>query len=163
MFKALLGSTLTASLIIVVYFIVPMTLSLEFGGLLALLGGLALVAALLAWQIRNILVSPYPVLRGVASLVVTVPLFVVVFATIYYLSAQLQPDGWSEPLTRLDAVYYTVTVFATVGFGDITAVSQTARAMTTFQMVAGIALVGVIARVVVGAVQFSLRRRESAE
>jgi hypothetical protein len=69
------------------------------------------------------------------------------------------PQQFSEPLTRLDAAYFTVTVFATVGFGDITAVSETARAVVTVQMLGGLVLVGLIARVVVGAVQEARTRR----
>jgi hypothetical protein len=59
---------------------------------------------------------------------------------------------FSEPLTRLDAMYFTVTVFATVGFGDITAVSAGARAIATVQMVGDLVLVGLIARAIVDAV-----------
>ena len=63
-------------------------------------------------------------------------------------------------MTRLDSMYFTVTVFATVGFGDITAVSQGARAVTTVQMMGGLVLVGLIARVIVGAVQVGRSRRD---
>ena len=41
-----------------------------------------------------------------------------------------QAGTFTEPLTRTDAQYFTVTIFATVGFGDITAVTQTARVVT---------------------------------
>jgi hypothetical protein len=36
-------------------------------------------------------------------------------------------------LTRTDALYFTVTVFSTVGFGDITAKTETARLVVTGQ------------------------------
>jgi voltage-gated potassium channel len=35
--------------------------------------------------------------------------------------AKLAPHSIGAPLTRTDALYFTVTVFSTVGFGDITA------------------------------------------
>ena len=114
---------------------------------------------MLAWHVRLVLVSPFPAVRAATALILTVPLFLVVFATIYVLLATADAGSFSEPMTRFDALYYTVTVFATVGFGDITAVSQTARAVTTLQMVAGLTLVGVIARFVVGAVELNWRRR----
>ena len=56
-------------------------------------------------------------------------------------------------------MYFTVTVFATVGFGDITAVTETARGVVIVQMLLGLVLVGVIARVIFGAVQEGRRRQ----
>jgi hypothetical protein len=150
---------MTALVIVVAYFTLPMTNLMALGSLVVLVGGLGLVGLLLGWQVRIILVSPYPAARAVAALVVAVPLFLAVFATIYCLIAMARPESWSEPLTRLDAMYYTITVFATVGFGDVTAVSQVARAVTSVQMMSGLVLVGVIARFVVGAAQLNLRRQ----
>ena len=37
----------------------------------------------------------------------------------------------------MDALYFTTVTFATVGFGDITPVSQLARGVVTVQMIAG--------------------------
>ncbi len=158
--RALVGSLTTALVIVVAYFNLPMTNVMALGSLVVLVGGLSLVAALLGWQIHTILVTPFPAARAVAALVVAVPLFLAVFATIYSLMAMARPESWSEPLTRLDAMYYTITVFATVGFGDVTAVSQAARAVTSVQMISGLVLVGVIARFVVGAAQLNLRRQQ---
>ena len=159
--RALLRSLLTGVAIVVAYFTLPMTAPFAVGDVAALTAGLAAVAALLTWQIHRILISEYPLARAVGALVVCVPMFVVVFATIYFVMSQTDPASWSEPLTRLDAAYFTITVFATVGFGDVTPVSQAARAVTTVQMLAGLTLVGVIARVVVGAVE--LRHRQNRE
>lgn len=154
-----LRSALVALIIVTGYFLVPMSGRIELNGIVAVLGALAMVAALLAWQIRGILRSPYPGATAVGGLMVSVPLFLVTFASVYFVMAFRDPDSWSEPLTKLDALYFTVTVFATVGFGDIHAVSQMARAAATLQMVGGLVLVGVIARVVVAAVQEGRRRQ----
>ena len=156
--RALVRSFLVAVAILLAYFLLPMTSAVALGGALTLAGGLVTVAVVLVWHIRMILVAPYPAARAVSALVVTVPLFLVVFATIYHLMSLADRTQWSEPLTRLDALYFTVTVLATVGFGDITPVSQTARTVTLVQMIAGLTLVGVIARVVVGAVHINWRR-----
>ena len=45
-------------------------------------------------------------------------------------------SSFSEPLNRTDALYFTTSTFATVGFGDITPVSQLARAVVSVQMIA---------------------------
>lgn len=156
--RSLVQSLLIAVLLVVAYFLLPMTSGTRAGGLVALVAGLLVVVLVLAWHVRLILVAPYPAARAVAALVVTVPLFLVVFSTIYYLMGVEDASVWSEPLTRMDALYFTVTIFVTVGFGDITAISQAARVMVTVQMMTGLTLVGVIARVVVGAVQVNWRR-----
>ena len=57
------------------------------------------------------------------------------------------------PLTRTDSLYFTVTVFATVGFGDITATSQTGRLLVTAQMILDLIVLGLGIRVFLGAVQ----------
>jgi hypothetical protein len=153
-------SALVSTGLIVAYFVLPMSGARGLGGFAWLVGGLLVVGALLGWQVRDVLRSPYPAMTAVGGLVVTVPLFLLLFASLYYVMGGQDPDSFSEPLTKLDAVYFTVTVFATVGFGDIHAVSQAARAATTLQMVSGLVLVGVIARVVVGAIQESRRRQQ---
>ena len=47
--------------------------------------------------------------------------------------------SFTQPLTRTDALYFTVTVFSTVGFGDITAKSEAARIVLIVQMLADLA------------------------
>ena len=64
------------------------------------------------------------------------PLFLLIFAAVYELLSGTDPHAFSETLSRTDSLYFVVTVFATVGFGDITAVSQSARVIVTVQMVA---------------------------
>ena len=157
--QAVLRSLAVSVIIVVGYFVLPMNGSLALSDVVTLVVGLLLVAVALAWQIRAILESAYPAARAVEALLVTVPLFLVVFSTVYFLIGQSGPSSWTQPLTRLDALYFTVTVFATVGFGDITAVSSTARVAVIVQMLAGLVLVGVIARLVVGAVHVSWERK----
>ncbi len=88
-----------------------------------------------------------------------VPLLMVVFAATYCtVSAQL-PESFTEPLGRTDGLYFTVTVFATVGFGDITPVTELARVLVMTQMLVGLLAVGVIAKVLFGAVQIAESRQ----
>jgi voltage-gated potassium channel len=62
-------------------------------------------------------------------------------------------------MTRLDALCFTVTTFATVGFGDISPHSQIARPVALARMVCGLILVGVIAKLLFGIAQESDHRR----
>ena len=54
---------------------------------------------------------------------------------------------------RTDSLYFTVTVFATVGFGDITATSQVARIVVIAQMILDLLVLGLVVKVFVGAVE----------
>ena len=54
-------------------------------------------------------------------------------------------------LTRTDALYFTVTVFTTVGFGDIVATTQLVRLVVTAQMILDLGVLGLGIRVFLGA------------
>ncbi|WP_165555632.1 potassium channel family protein [Kribbella pittospori] len=155
---SLLRSLLVSSVIIVGYFVLPMRL--DSSAVVGLVLGLTFVAVVLAWQIRDIARSPYPRIRAIGSLATSLPLFLAVFATTYFLIARADPANFSEPLSRLDAAYFTVTVFATVGFGDIVAVTSLARTITIVQMIGDLVVVGLVARTLLGAVQHNLSHRE---
>jgi voltage-gated potassium channel len=157
----LVRSVVVSVTVMVAYFTLPFTAAFGAGSAAVLVGGLLVVAALLVWQIRAIQVSPYPRAKGVETVALISPLFFVVFATTYHVMATVDTTAWSEPLTRLDALYFTITVFATVGFGDIHALSQTARGIVTVQMVANLALIGLVTKVIVQAVQTGLARRQT--
>jgi len=121
---------------------------------------LAALVLVLVWQIRSVGRSPHPVLRGVESLVVTVPLLVLTFAATYVVVDHNSPGSFSEALSRLDAAYFSVTVLATVGFGDITPLTEAARSLVMAQMLVDLAFVGLVAKVLVGAVR---RRRDEMQ
>ena len=120
---------------------------------------LALVLVL-GWQIRAVGRSPHPVLRGVEAVVVTVPLLALTFAATYVVVDHNSPGSFTESLSRLDAAYLAVTVLATVGFGDITPVTELARSLVMAQMLVDLAFVGLVAKVLVGAVR---RRRDEIQ
>lgn len=62
-------------------------------------------------------------------------------------------------MTRTDALYFTVTVFTTVGFGDITATSQLTRRLVTIQMILDLLIVGLGIRVLLSAVERGRQRQ----
>ena len=67
--------------------------------------------------------------------------------------ATISASNFSEHLSRTDALYFTVTVFSTVGFGDITAKTEAARLVVTGQMIADLVTIGLAVKVIVGAVK----------
>lgn len=154
-------SGLVSTVVIVCYFTLPLSSNITTGTGFTLAVGLSAVTVLLVWHLRSIILSPYPRARAVAAIATTIPLFLVVFATTHYAMSRTEPGSFSEPLSRLDAAYFTMTVFATVGFGDIVPVSSAARVTTTLQMVGDVIVVGFVAQVIVGAMRQGLRRREA--
>ncbi|MGW1543008.1 potassium channel family protein [Streptomyces sp. NPDC002309] len=153
------GSVITAGLV-TAYFLIPME-NVDAETVAWLVCGLLAVVVVFSWEIRTIVRSPHPRLKAVEALAATVPLFLLLFASAYYLLGRSCPAAFSEPLTRTDALYFALTTFATVGYGDITARSQTGRVLAMLQMTGGLLLVGVAARVLAGAVQAGLAQRRS--
>jgi voltage-gated potassium channel len=113
----------------------------------------ALLAVVVITQIMAVTRSPYPRLRAVEAVAACVPLLIVLFAATYFAMDQADASSFNEAISRTDAVYLTVTVFASVGFGDIVATSESARLAVTVQMIVNMLLIGVIAKVLFGAVQ----------
>ncbi|MBQ0885610.1 two pore domain potassium channel family protein [Streptomyces sp. RM72] len=145
--------------LVTAYYLLPLDERLTAGTSVLLVCGLLVVLVVFCWEVRAIARSPHPRLRAVEGLAATLVLFLVLFAGSYYLLDRSAPGSFSEPLNRTDALYFTLTTFATVGFGDITARSQTGRVLTMVQMAGGLLLVGVAARVLASAVQAGLNRR----
>ncbi|MFD9358371.1 potassium channel family protein [Streptomyces sp. NPDC060031] len=155
----LLRSAGSAALLTALYYLAPLDRGFDDVTLVLLVVGLALFGSLVAWEITAISHAEHPRLRAIGALATALPLFLLLFSATYFLLAKEVPDSFSESLNRTDALYFTVTVFATVGFGDIAPVTQVARALTTAQMILDLILVGVIAKVLFSAVRIGVRRR----
>lgn len=158
----LLRSAASVILLTALFYLAPLDLGFGVLTVALLVLGLALFGGLVAWQIAAITHAEYPRLRALEALATAVPLFLLLFAASYFLLAEEVPESFSEPLSRTDALYFTVTVFATVGFGDIAPATEAGRALTTVQMIADLIVVGVIAKVLFGAVRIGVRRRGRA-
>ena len=158
---ALLRAALTATVLVVLYYSVPVTGAMDASAVALLLGGLLVFAVVITWQIRAIVESSYPGLRAVEALASAIPLFLLLFALVYFKMADLQAQAFSEPLNRTDSLYFTITVFSTVGFGDITPLTQPARIVTMVQMLGDLVVVGLVLQVMLGAVKAGRRRREA--
>ena len=159
MLRALSRAAVTVTLLVVLYYLLPMNRKVDSATIALLVVGLLGFVVLVAWQVRGIVRSDYPAVKAVEALAASVPLFLLLFASTYFLMARADAGTFTEPLTRTDALYFTVTVFATVGFGDIAAVTQTARIVTTVQMLADLLVLGLLLRLVLTAVQRSQQRR----
>ena len=150
------GST---TALVVIYYLLPLNRSSTTVAATMLIIGLVALAGLLVYQVRAITRSRFPLLRGVEALATSIPLFLLLFAATYVVLATISASSFSQPLSRTDAIYFTVTVFATVGFGDITAKTEVARLVVTGQMIADLIALGLGVRVLLSAVQRGRQRQ----
>lgn len=152
---------MTATLLVAAYYLLPMDSAFTVTTVIVLVGGVVAVAVLLSWQIYTITLSPRPGLKAMEAMAVTAPLFVLLYATACFLLEHSASGSFSEPLSRTDALYFAMTVFSTVGFGDITARSESARLLTTGQITLNLLLLSVAARLLASAVQRGRRTPRS--
>jgi voltage-gated potassium channel len=161
--RLLLGAAVEAlaitTLLAVLYYTLPLDDRSEARTLIQLVIGLLVLVGIVAWQVRAIIASEFPRMRMLRAVFVAVPFYVFIFAATYYLIAQPGGTDFGEPLSRSDALYFTVTVLSTVGFGDIAPQSELARLVVTVQMVANLILIGLGLRTLLGAAELGLRRR----
>lgn len=155
---ALARSLSIATALTVAYFSLPLEHLARVPFTAIIVSGVVILAVVTFHQVRSIIRSPHPAIRAMEALALTVPLFLLLFAVTYFLMSQTDPGSFNlSGLTRSDTLYFTVTVFATVGFGDIVATSHTARSLVTVQMVLDLILLGAVVRVFVEAVRMARR------
>ena len=142
----------------VLYFVLPGKGYSGWRELGRVAAAVVIVGLVFVLQTRRVASAAIPELRAVQALGIVLPLFLVAFASIYLSVSNAAVHSFSEPLDHITSMYFTVTVFATVGFGDITAVSHTARVIATIQMILDLAILGFSARVIFGVARKSFDR-----
>ena len=158
-FRAVLRGLVVTTVLVVLYYLLPLDQPWDTGTAVRLLIGLLVFVGVTVWQVRAITGSRYPGLRAAEALGLIIPFYLLLFASTYFVMERASAANFTQPLTRTDALYFSVTVFTTVGFGDITAKSETARVVLIVQMLADLALLGAGARVLLGAVRRGQQRR----
>lgn len=162
---SVLRMVVTVALLLALYAALPDTTSKQevLDGLPLFLGALLVFVVAFAWQIIRIRKSRHPGLRAVEAGVVSLVVFLVVFSSVYLIWDAQTPGSFSEPLQHVKAMYFTVTVFATVGFGDITPTTDPTRIIVSLQMLADLVFIGVAVRILVQVAQRAAKQRTSAQ
>ena len=155
---ATLRTVATVALVVLIYYLVPMNKALDASTVIELALGALLFLAVVAVQVWRTSQSDYPTIRAVESLAFTIPVYVLLFATIYFLVNRADTASFGTPLSRTDTMYFSTTVLTTVGFGDISAKTETARVIATCQMMLDLVIVGLVARLIVNAIKVSRTR-----
>jgi voltage-gated potassium channel len=159
--RTLFRSLASAFLLLALYYLAPIQDLQGVHPAVSLTVEVAILAVVIVLQVRAITRSRYPGLKAVEALSLTAPLFLVMYATAYVVLALDSAANFNtHTLSRTDSLYFTLTVFSTVGFGDITAASQSARVLVMVQMVLDLVILGLGVQAFRGAV--SVGRQRSA-
>lgn len=157
----LTGTRMLGSLVAVmtIYYLLPVRLDDRASDLPWLLLNVALFAVLVAAQLPLIGRSRHPRLRAIEAMTLSIVIFLALFAR-FYLSADAgDPEAFSQRLDRTTALYFTITVFATVGFGDIVAQTQATKVLVSVQMLLDLVVLGLVVRMLLGAGRRAVQRR----
>jgi voltage-gated potassium channel len=138
------------------YYLVPFDDLTGRESLIRLVIGIAAFIVVLALQLHGVKRAEVPGLRAIQALGVTIPLFLVVFAIVYLSMSQSSTTHFSEPLDHTGALYLVITVFSTVGVGDITPESNGARILISVQMLLDLIVLGAVVRLLVSAAKSGL-------
>lgn len=154
MLRVLLRTTTTLVLLTVGYFALPFALD---WGEPALFAQLALSAVALGGlfflfrrQVRSSLQLRSMPYARVEWLLSGLYLIILVFALTYAVIAVNAPDQFVEMSNRMDALYFSVTLMATVGFGDVHPAGDFARALVTAHMLFNLIYIGTAVRLLTG-------------
>ena len=160
-FEAVVRTVATIALVLALYFLLPLGGGTSVEKVIKLTLGALALTGIIIWQVRQIIRSNHPVGRAVEALAFSVPLYMLLFATTYFVMAHANPTAFGAPVSRTDAMYFSSTVFTTVGFGDITPKGEAAHLVVTAQMWLDLVFLGLVLRVVTQAITHSQQRRAS--
>jgi presenilin-like A22 family membrane protease len=158
----LLRALASIIVLVVLYYVLPVDHPSDAKAVVAIVAGILGVALVVWWQVNAILKADHPGLKAVEALAIIAPLFLLLYAIAYYLIERATPASFGQSLSRTDALYFTVTTFTTVGYGDIAAKTQGARIMVTFQMLIDLIILGVAVKAIFQAAQQGRQRRPAA-
>jgi voltage-gated potassium channel len=118
------------------------------------------LVVVMLFQARQISRSELPELRAIEGLAILIALFLVVFSTVYLTLSTNTPGTFSQGLDHTRALYFTITVFSTVGFGDITPRTDPARLIVAAQMLLDLVIIGAVVRLLFSRARSGLERRD---
>jgi voltage-gated potassium channel len=145
------------------YFALPIGRESGLRALIRLGTDIALVSAVVFWQLRRISQALLPELRSIEGLGVIIAVFLVAFSSTYLAMSHQTATTFTMNLDHIKALYFTITVFSTVGFGDITPRTDVARLVVAGQMLLDLVLIGAVVRIIFSAARNRVGGSNGAE
>lgn len=144
-----LRSVATLACILLIYYGLPLRWGADAGrvgdviGLVLFIVGMIGVVWLLRQQVRRFIRVRGE--RGQVLALLSALYVVVMFFALFYYMLEINSPGQFDGLeTRTDSLYFTIVTLGTVGYGDIHAVGQVARAATMIQVVFDLVVIGTL-------------------
>jgi voltage-gated potassium channel len=153
----------SAVLLVVLYYVFPIEHRAHQSVALRLSAALIIFGIVLAVEVRQIANHDHPMLRAGVAMSTIIPFFLVLFAWIYLTMSTSSPAAFGAQLNRTSALYFTITVFSTVGFGDITPKTDPARIVAMVQMLSDLAVLAVVVRLILGAATRGMARLKQSD
>ncbi len=157
--RTALRAFLTFAVLVAIYYLAPIPNRSHPTATPHVVVALAFFAAVVSIEVRQIMRSDQPMLRATVAMATLLPLFLILFSWIYLVMSQSNLPAFGTHLTRTSALYFTTTVFSTVGFGDITAKTDPARLVVTVQMLADLVVIAVVVKLLLGAASRGQQRK----
>jgi hypothetical protein len=140
-----------------VYFLIPSRVGGHLGNwafVVAFTGGLVVVSGVILGQLRRYGRARSRTNASIAGLVLALYVSVLFFAKVYDSLAVSRPGALVGLGTKIDALYFSLAIASTTGFGDVHAVGQLARMVVIVQMAFNVGFLGValaaVRRIVIG-------------
>jgi voltage-gated potassium channel len=158
-----LGTLAFVVIATVVYFVIPVPGRMRESSWEVLFGlGLLVLALLIVLRIRTLLRATAD--ARIRGLVVVLSCAVLFFAWADVALAKI-PGEFDDLHTKIDAIYFCVSTLATVGFGDVHAAGQLARAAETLQVLFNLVFLGTAFTFVTGVLRLRVQatRQQAAQ
>lgn len=159
LWSAVVRPPLTILVFGLAYFLLPWTGHERIGAYVA--AGVVFVAVIVAatWQVRRLVRSDTPKVQAIEAFMTILPVYLLGCAAVNVVISTNNPGAFSESLSRMSGLYFTLSVFSTVGFGDIVALTDGARAAISIEIVANLVLVGLGIKVIMAVVTWLKTKR----
>ena len=151
------GSVALVAAATIVYYVIPVPGRMHEGSwaLMFFLGS-AVLGVLILGAIRRLLRAGGD--ARIRGLILLLTLTVLFFSWSDESLGRL-PSQFAELATKTDALYFNISTLATVGFGDVRAVGQLARAAVTVQIVFNLVFLGAAVSLISGVFRTRARSR----
>jgi hypothetical protein len=143
------------------YFLLPFDHESTANVVVRLVVVVILIGLVVWWQVTRTLNARYPELQAIEAVGLILAVILALFSALYLGMSHASASTFTEQLDHMRALYFTTTVFSTVGFGDITPRTDAARAVVSAQMIINLVLLGTVVRLLVTAARTG-RSRSSA-